>query len=230
MLNWSNNPGCFERHLQRKYLFPYLFSTDSNIISNDELENAKHRDMEDVSKLNNDVTEFLHYLGHNFTVDEVKGLLDRFEKLEERAASIGGNATSLGKALREGRKEMLTEFRKTLSDKKIDIDDEFYRTFFTLGNITVHPFFAQCNRNDTPIKSNEQVLSLLTESSETVAEVIEIFKSINEEWVGNYKKEVTRIVKLFRKELKTIPGLNKKLKAFGFSTAWILFNVTLKII
>lgn len=225
---WNENPGCFERHLQRKYLFPLLFSMDSFVISSAELEEAKRRDSEDVSKLNVDVSEFLHYLNHKFTLDETKGLLDRLEALEERAAGIGGDAVFIGKSLREGRKTLLSKLKTALINKEEKVDKDFYSAFFTLGNVAIHPFFAQCNRKDTPINEDEQVPSLLTEDPATITEVIDIFKATNKQWVEYFKNEAMRLTEVAIKKGKTIPNIYKKLRAFGVPHRQIFFGVTLK--
>jgi hypothetical protein len=227
MLSWSDKPGCFERHLQRKYLYPFLFTLDSKIITQSLVDEARLQDSEDLAHLEADTTEFLHYLEHNFTLDEVRGLIKRFIALEQRAAEIGGNAVTMGNALRIGKLQLLSKIENILTEEGKQVKDDTFKDYAAVSDIYVHPFFAQCNRTETPIKESEHVASLLTEDVETIRFILSLFDLINKEWVTKYQEEAIILAKSAVKSRNIIPNITTRLRAFDISRNRIFFNVTL---
>ena len=174
-LVWSQNPGCYERHLQRKYKNP-LFPPASRVVTQEEINVARTRDLSDAEALHED----LHHLvkeetagikvADSSTFDKIRNKIDN---LIQHAAEIGGDGgDEIGKSLASLRSALMTDWRKGLQDigntQALNALDEAER--FVEENVKPfrNRFVAQMSR----LKPEDVVPTLLSEDPETISFVL----------------------------------------------------------
>ncbi len=176
-ISFSSNPGCFERHLQRRYK-NLLFPPDRQEVSNDELKEARQKDKQDKIELvkshilvikNNSLNEFS-------TADEHIKYLKELDLILKREAEVGGinkevSLQALVLQLIETINSRFPEYSETITKVQ------------ALSYLERIPIMAQLNRPDTPIRKNEELASMLSEDLKTI-EAIAIPSGL---WGPNYK-------------------------------------------
>jgi seryl-tRNA synthetase len=90
---WSKNPGCFERHLQRRD-GNVLFPLERRSVTNKAIEEARERDRLEQENFQKKINALASQLqsSKQMPVDQVSPLLQNIQSLIEDAASIGGEA------------------------------------------------------------------------------------------------------------------------------------------
>jgi hypothetical protein len=91
-IEWEENPGCFERHLQRRYNSP-LFPTERRKISREELKQARAKDYIDQKEFLAQYTLLVSEFGRlegNMSISDCSQCLRDTQFLLELRASIGG--------------------------------------------------------------------------------------------------------------------------------------------
>jgi hypothetical protein len=223
MISWSPNPGCFERHLQRKSSFPILFSLDCQPVSADAVREAKERDAQDYAQLLTDMSDFS--VPHPLLFKHLRSLIEQNVALERKAAAIGGEAMLLTTAFRAAREALLQQMKETMVEHGEPIDEGFFETMSTLSDVEVHPFFAQCGRKDSPIAQDDEVSVLLLEPIDIVSQVMIVMKHMNPQVVAPMRSRALALARLAVRHGTSIPDLNLKLRAFGVPKHKIVLNV-----
>jgi hypothetical protein len=160
---WSICPGCYERHLQRRYE-NILFPPERRKVSKDDIIQARKNDEIDQHRFIKEVQlaeselENLEYDNRSYAIQRIQALL-------EEAAAIGGetiqNAVQLLEQLEE---DTIQYLNKVMPEGK-----ELLEKAKSLSFMARIPFIAQCKRQDTPILPNEEIPTLFCESFETLA-------------------------------------------------------------
>jgi len=172
---WSDLPGCFERHLQRKE-GNLLFSAAERQPSDDALEEARARDDDDVEKLKAEVSAVGETLAGYLNQEGIPGgiLADllhyKIQPLIVRSAAIGELASAQSGTLQELNEELMKSIVASHKELAEGID-AILKGQRDLSN----PFLAQASREDTPIASEDFILALLCENTDTVQQIIETF-------------------------------------------------------
>ncbi|MGA2318678.1 MAG: hypothetical protein ABSG71_20215 [Thermodesulfobacteriota bacterium] len=161
---WSKFPGCFERHLQRRYN-NILFPPERRRVSKEEIAQARKRDEMDKERFVKEVLEFEAQIRNSVYVDFLSALQKVQDFLEE-AASIGGDIGHVTKILEDLEDKTI----KYLNEKKPEGNHllEKARSHSVLART---PFLAQHKRKDTPILESEEVPTLLSEDLPTISVV-----------------------------------------------------------
>jgi hypothetical protein len=113
-LEWSENPGCFERHLKRKHNNP-LFSEPDREVTQEQIGEARERDREDAAKLQSELLDLasdLQSLPELATASDVAPIRERIDELLDRAAGIGGQADDTREALNGLRNTLIDDLRE----------------------------------------------------------------------------------------------------------------------
>lgn len=170
VLLWSPCPGCFERHLQRRYNSP-LFEVGRRIVTRTELLDAHDADIRDAFKFSSEVHQLVRQVqllvkSGNSPVGECAASWKAILELRERAAAIGGDwqvelcvLSTTGDALAQGIEQVTPSVRE-IADK-----------YASLSALCQIPIWAQWQRPDTPIKDEERISSLLSEDLSMITAV-----------------------------------------------------------
>jgi len=170
---WSKNPGCFERHLQRRD-GNVLFPLERRSVTNKAIEEARERDRLEQEKFQEKIKALTSQLQslRQMPVDQVSRLLQNIQSLIEEAASIGGevlnkipNPETIEDSLIQQLNSVIPEGKELLEKAK------------SLSAMERIPYLAQMKRKDTPILETEEVPTLLSENFATISVVGYISRS-----------------------------------------------------
>jgi hypothetical protein len=182
MITWSDKPGCFERHLQRKYFFPFLFPDHTHGVSSSDVEDAKQRDSSDFAKLMDKAIPLLDLdRKKNLTVGKAQEYIRQIDTFEHRAAQIGGNAEEFERALKDLRVTLMSLQTETLTKQEEENFAKLQVDLAAVINIQNQSFLAQSSRVDTPIRDSEVSASLLTEHHHTLSAYISSMQLVEPE-------------------------------------------------
>jgi hypothetical protein len=163
---WSDSPGCFERHLQRRE-GNLLFPPGRRIVTRKEIEEAREKDkMEQqqfIEKTNIFLTNTMKVIkGKLLQLDEVSPILEEVMELIEEAMSIGGNIEDVI--------ERLDSLEETLMQSLNKTDGvELLEKAMSLSCIKRIPYMAQFSRKNSPILKEEEIPALLSEDLNTIS-------------------------------------------------------------
>jgi len=164
-IEWRDSPGCFERHLQRRYRNP-LFPAEKREISSEELKKARIKD-------DHDQWEFAKKYGILFSeanrlneispINDLMLCLQDTQNLLESAFSIGGH---LEKEI--GLLEILENNMIEILNSKLPQGADMLKQAHSLSAMNRIPYLAESKRSDTPILKGDELPSLLSEDIETI--------------------------------------------------------------
>ncbi len=163
---WSDSPGCFERHLQRRE-GNLMFPPERRIVTHKEIEEAREKDRVEQQKFVDKVNAFvakIKALGQSATPDQVGDMLKEIQAILEEAASIGGNIEHYVRTL-EGTEETLMQ---SMTEVIQDIEEPL-KEIYSLSVSKRSPYIAQLSRIDSPILKEEQLSTLLSEDLQTIS-------------------------------------------------------------
>jgi hypothetical protein len=164
---WSNNPGCFERHLQRRD-GNVLFPLEKRSVTNKAIEEARERDRLEQENYQKKISALASQLQNSkqMTVDQVSPLLQNIQSLIEDAASIGGEALNKIPNLETIEDSLIQQLNSAMPEGK-----EILEQAKSLSAMERIPYLAQMKRKDTPILETEEVPTLLSEDFATISAV-----------------------------------------------------------
>ena len=209
-LEWSENPGCFERHLKRKHENP-LFPEPDREVTQEQIDEARERDQQDAADLKEEVIVLisdLEKLPELATTGDLSSVRERLDDLLDKAVGIGGEADATKDSLNTLRRALIDSMREGLKDndealKAIEKAEAFHQERVK----TIHtPFAAQLLR----IKEEDLIPALLSESPETTRLVMQMMKGKNKKRIINAACDLLESVLA---EGADIPLANEKLKA-----------------
>ena len=216
-LTWSENPGCFERHLQRKYMNP-LFPPTSRIVTQDEVNAARARDASEAQVLWTKIMKHAESArtGH-FTVAQLAEHRKRMDDLMQEAAETGDSQAESATAKLYW--AIIGDMEKAMRDnpKGAEMLQKANENYVKVGLASNNRFVAQFCRQDSPIKPEEVLLSLLSEDLDTIRKFM-IFVEDDEELRNLHKRLSTDAVDLVNKVQATgaiLPQIEEKLEALG---------------
>lgn len=163
---WSDSPGCFERHLQRRE-GNLLFPLERRIVIRKELEEARENDRVEQQQFGEKVNTFIvkmTALGQSVTPVQVSDMLKEIQAILEEAAAIGGNIGLYVRTLEDTEEKLM----QTLNEVVQDIEEPL-KEIYSLSVGLRSPYIAQNKRKDSPILKEEQLPTLLSEDLKTIA-------------------------------------------------------------
>jgi len=201
---WSEKPGCFERHLQRKE-DNFLFPISDRQPTQEAIREARAKDEDDAKRLEKDISAVLQSaerFGDQGTI-ATRVLLDflqsELDPLMRRAAEIGEPALRFFKTLEELRDSILKAVgdRPDVQSKIEDLKKALQGQF--------NLFLAQTWRSDTPIRAEEIIPALLCESTDTIRGAVEVCP------VGIFYQGSVALLEAAAEQGFEIPGAKEKL-------------------
>ncbi len=220
-LAWSDNPGCYERQLQRRHENP-LFSPDRRIVTQDEVEAAAVRDFLEADAFRAELKATLESISKGpvgTKVSDVTTILRRLDHLERRAAQIGGDLALQEEALANLDDRIMTELQQATSEENPFSDAlrslKEMRTTGT-GRTLRNRFWAQMSREDSPIMATaEDILpSLLTEDPETIRLVMGAY-NLESVKAQEIRQAALQIISEVEATGAMVPRADEKLEALG---------------
>lgn len=175
-LEFSENPGFFERHLRRKHNNP-LFPEQDRLVTQEQIEAARERDQSDVFELKArfiDLLSDVQETPEHATGDHIGRLREAIDDLLHRAAEIGGDADAIRDSLSELRDTLIDIWREgvrgnEVSLRALDDAERMHREYHEIFNT---PFLAQVQR----IPSEDVIPAMLSEPPETIRKVMSLFE------------------------------------------------------
>lgn len=172
-IEWLEMPGCYERHLQRKYNNP-LFSQKRRVVSLDDVKVARNLDstfQKEFIKIYTLLTSEYARLGEKSVTGDFLKCLKDTQELIELGFRIGGN---LGTEI-----FALIGLESTLTDtlnSRFPQGEEMLKQARSLSEMKRIPYLAQLGKQgeeeilkvNSPILEDEQTASLLSEDIDTI--------------------------------------------------------------
>jgi hypothetical protein len=187
-MEWSESPGCFERHLQRRFQNP-LFPVDRQNITTSELISAQARDEAERMQLQEDFKAALEK-AKNFEdrvpMSECLALREEIESLIIRCAEVGAT-TQLREAVQSIYASVIGCLRNGCPPEERQTLENALTSSAEILAMKADDFFAQLTRSDTPFTGGDVIPALLSESVETVGKFVTYWtgmgKTIDQETV-----------------------------------------------
>lgn len=215
-IKWSANPGCFERHLQRKCDNP-LFSEKDRAVTANDVSVARDKDVKERKELEAEVkalVEAIAGLGEEpASYDALDGFRLKIEGLREKAAQTGGDVFGIFDALDKIRESLIGDIRafftqNNLRDALANLERS-ERAYHRYVAVYHNPLLAQMHRQDSPITKDDAVASILSEDVSSIRLVCECF---NSDTMKEFRLEAADLINAVRKRNETIPQLEEKLQ------------------
>jgi hypothetical protein len=164
-LKYTELPGCFERHLQRRD-GNILFPVERRSISAKEIENACQKDKidQEIFTVNLDGLKKQLNNSKEMTIAQGGFLLEGFQNLIEEAASIGGEALGQISILEKTEDDIIQQLNLLFPNGK-----DLLEKGHALSLLARIPYLAQIKRKDSPVLEGEHIATLLSESLEIIA-------------------------------------------------------------
>ena len=163
---WNDKPGCFERHLQRRD-GNLLFPKERRIVTQREIEEARQKDTEEQQHFTEKFYSFTQrsstILKNDQSIFQATLILKEVHALLAEAASIGGNIDDTIQILERTEQALMESMNKALPEGADQL-----KKLHSLAVTERCSYFAQSMRNDSPIRKDEEIPTLLTEDSETI--------------------------------------------------------------
>lgn len=216
-ISWSDNPGCFERHLQRKCENP-LFTLDKLNVTQREVDLARQKDEQDAVELQEELEKLLRTVGalpDKCDWKQTSDIREKIDTLLDRAAEVGGElGDSVSITLHELRKVLVDSQKKALADNEEALDalrkaEQYHQSGASLFN---NAFVAQMQREDTPITREEIIPALLSESPDTIRKVMKI---LNDDVRNVIRQGCVQLLYEAKASGTIIPQLDEKLNVLG---------------
>jgi len=209
---WRQAPGCFERQLQRMEGNP-LFPEESRHPTDEEIRLAQDKDDSDLKQLAADVQKAFDDLKGLGEGGKVQGsrltdyLQHRLEPLMSRAAEIGDipAAQKYIPALKAVIVSCLTTLKKSAG---VDLSIESFEPTWRYKTCV---FIAQCHRDDTPIDRSDAVRALLCESTQTVENVLNVYRELDPGIIDSMLEMARLHLELADLDGFDLPGADEKL-------------------
>jgi len=162
---WCEFPGCYERHLQRRYN-NILFPPERRIIAKSVIEEARRKDKLDRQRFLQDIKDFSAQVKNQqvLSAQEAVSVSRKAQSLIEVAASIGGDLKDEIQAL-ETTEENVEQLLNEIMPEGANLGERIS----SYSSIKRIPFMAQLHRKDTPILTSEEIPTLLSEDLSTMS-------------------------------------------------------------
>lgn len=162
---WSENPGCYERHLQRRDGSP-LFTVERSIVTILEIMGAQEKDSSILQQFKKKFEDFYNECSlekRNSTLEYASSLLQETQGMLEEAAAVGGNLEREVEVLQSLEESLIKAMNESMFDGA-----DLLKQAHNLSLMARVPFFAQSVGKHKCIPENEVVSSLLAEDLDTI--------------------------------------------------------------
>jgi len=218
---WSQYPGSFDRHQQRREGNP-IFPEEFRNPTNEEIKAARDKDAADFEAAEKATREWIEGV-RNLGAAEIR-LADIAPYHKSSAdvmtlcAQAGGKAETYWHQVESIDKTIAAEIIKAMA--KSSPEDaarlrEADADWLAMRAISTHPFFAQCGRKGGPITNDEIVPALLCESTQTVQEMVAITKAVMPKETEAWYQQAIVLSDRAKNAKFDIPAIEQKLAILG---------------
>lgn len=195
-LQFSDQPGSYERHVRRRYDNP-LFPPGRQQITQADVDAARATDEREYQAFRTEFHQLLQEAGNmagSVDTELVLGLKERIEQLYERCAGFGGDHSKEKQGLLRLNEVIMTAVRGAAGDDPLAMEElEKEQTARQLHlELLEYPLVADLLREDTPIEAQDLVPTLLSEDPESVRVVMSLFEPQQQ---AQLQSEASRLVK-----------------------------------
>lgn len=176
-LQFSDHPGCWERHLQRQYKNP-LFSHKSEPVTEEAIQIAQQKDKEEYFTFQKAFYELIREVAELESQVEVSFILkikDEIDVLYEQCAGLGGDFSAEKKSLRK-LSQLVTQSLVKSDTNTYDIEQEKEARELHFS-LLEHPFIAHLLRPQSPIAEDDIVPTLLSEEESAIQAAMSLFNT-----------------------------------------------------
>lgn len=216
-LLWSERPGCFERHLQRKHNNP-LFPPTERGVTQAEVDAARTRDSAEAGEFRLAVVALVTQiadLANPTALETIARLREMIERLLDVAAELGPTVLDDEVRLRRVRASLADTLRNDAATKGSAAEallaeaEEFQKAHLYLRSY----FIAQAKRGDSPIQGEANfVRSLLSEDPTTIRGVVTALSDAAET-LAELRRQASALVDELRRTEIEVPDLVERLAA-----------------
>ncbi len=214
-MEWSQNPGCYERFLKRKYLNPLIDAKNKIYINQNLINQARAIDTIEYNQLEKDLQEF--YASRPKELDpidasnQLANQRSTISNLLTRCYETGGLALEFKYNLEELLKSTIECWKILLAGNTEKLEQlkkaEEYRK--NIDSIFHDEFISQLVRDNSPL-TNDSVALVLYEDPQTLKSYILALS--NQKLFDFAKKELSKLIDKAKEEGIDIPMLDEKLK------------------
>ena len=178
---FSERPGFWERHLERKARHPQLFGAELTI-DQTAVDAARRRDQQELQGLRADFAQLLNDmagLGDSADTEIVLGLKERIDRLYMQCAGLGGDPGKERQALLRLHDVVMASILKAAGSDPLARDElEMEQAAHTLHlQLLEYPVVADLLRTDSPVAADELAPVLLSETENSLRVVLGLFDS-----------------------------------------------------
>jgi len=216
---WSEKCGCFERHLQRRYLNA-LFPPERRKVTTSDITEARSRDSADLQQLLTEIGKAFSEMKAEpaqVSVGEVLRQRNLLEGLIFRCAEVGDIANVARASLIKVHNTLVSTMRGVCSPEQEALLDAAVAGSETLQQTWGNTFLCAVKRSDTPILKEELLASLLSENVETVRLLADIL--FKPEQRGKLHELATELIAIAQNEGYAVPDAGQKLSVLAAATA-----------
>ena len=214
-LQFSTYPGCWERHLQRRYNNPLFLHRIGQFITQEDIELARRKDEEERRVFQKAFEELLQEVSTLQAQVEAKIVLHlkgKIDSLYEQCAGLGGNFTAQKQGLRQLYNLIMQAIwasgitdPQTILELEKEVAD--HRMHLTLLE---HPLVAHLLHPKSPILEEDIVPTLLTEDEVSLRAAMSLFNPQQQQILCTEARKL--LVQL-------------KTKGYPLPTAWMRLDV-----
>lgn len=166
-INWQQCPGCFERHLQRRFNNP-LFAQEKRKVTLRELELARIKDRSDRDAFIAKIKDEWYFFPQE-DVDPLS-MIENVLRGYRQVNLLIDESFALGDSVLEERKSLLIHEEASLDflTKHLHNDKDAFLDYQSISETRRITWFAQVSRSDTPITKEDIVPSFLCEDLQTI--------------------------------------------------------------
>ncbi len=192
-IQWSEHPGRFERHLQRRLGNP-LFPLSRQVVSMEEVSKAVEQDEYEQGKFwawfKSFTQNFRSSISPNWALEETMKFLQDLSFWMGYASAIGGLASSRVETLHKIFEEILADFDRGLPQGKEITQQLRAQTFLSMT-----PLLAGARLPDNPIPREEEAAAVLCEDLPTLITIGEASRGFGKDFHPSETELLDLIVK-----------------------------------
>lgn len=206
-LRFSEQPGCWERHLQRQYNNPLFNHIDYQITQTD-VDDAHRKDEEEKREFQKSFVKLLEevsQLQSQVEAEVVLRLRERIDSLYEQCAGLGGNHSSEKQGLKKLNKLIIQSILTSgIEDEKLIGNLEQEATAREMHfKLLEHPFIAHLLHPNSPISEQDIIPALLTEEEAPLRAAMSLFEPAQQTFLSQQARKLLMQLKEEGYELPT---------------------------